>query len=197
MTNLASAIAKQGGANMAARRDKLDRYDTPEWATRALMDQHSLLFGDAIHEPAAGAGMMARVLSEYVAAVTASDLEPRWNLAQQQDFLTETRRCRNIVTNPPYGIATEFLHKGLELAYDNVAMLVGLNFLASRRRGRMFREGQAPSHVMIFERRINFIQANGEPIKSQAHNSCWMIWNAAKCRRRAALPEATFLEYIP
>jgi hypothetical protein len=194
VTNLASAMSKQGAGDMATRRDGLDRYDTPAWATRALMDR--AVFYGKIHEPAAGAGLMVDELAKSY-MVTAADIEPRRAEFEQIGFLNETRLVQNIVTNPPYGIATEFLQKAIEITERSVAMLVGINFLSSAKRGRLYRSGGAPSDILIFERRILFIQADGSPIKSQAHISCWMIWNAEKCRARAAWPEDTRIDWIP
>src|SRR5665213_601373 len=77
-----------------------DFFPTPEWATRALIDNEP--FDGTIWEPACGDGTMAEVLKRTGCPVEASDLYDRGYGEARVDFLRSNRIADNIVTNPPY-----------------------------------------------------------------------------------------------
>jgi hypothetical protein len=82
-----------------------DQYETPEWATRALLPH--ILGGLVIWEPACGSGKMSRVLNAHLAT----------DIQAGRDFLQERRPegINAVITNPPYSTATEFIDHALEL----------------------------------------------------------------------------------
>src|SRR5271169_5706228 len=94
--------------------DGPDFYPTPDWATRALIDNER--FEGRIWEPACGDGTMVRVLRDTGCPVDASDLYNRGYGQIGFDFLKESRAIENIVTNPPYNSAEGFVEAGLRQA---------------------------------------------------------------------------------
>src|SRR5689334_17403806 len=111
-------------AVMARRKephDSLDYFPTPAWATRALMLHGADMAGTRVWEPACGDGYMVRPLAEQAGSVFASDVHNYgWGHAVH-DFLMPylpdgLERPDWIVTNPPFRLAEQFVHRGLDLA---------------------------------------------------------------------------------
>ncbi len=101
------------GAKIDGNRHKDDFYATPPEATRALLSVET--FKGLIWEPACGDGAISRVLQERYPVVS-TDLVDRGFGPSGQDFLMQTRVVDNIITNPPFKLATEFIRKSLDLA---------------------------------------------------------------------------------
>ncbi len=161
-------------ANASGVRDPVDRYETPDSVTRALMRRVDL--PDSIREPACGTGRITRVLEDALHTVVASDI-----VEHGIDFTQESnsRGCEGLVTNPPYrdGLALAFARKALELYDGPVCLLMRLGFLSSQARAEFFLKNR-PSGIIVISRRILFFKATGERISGQAHDHCWIVWNA-------------------
>jgi hypothetical protein len=92
--------------------DSLDRYYTPEWAIRALLEHIDGVYGMTVSEPCAGRGDIEKAMNEAGADVCASDIAPQKNDHLQGDAtlpvhvpggLPEAHLNSDIViTNPPY-----------------------------------------------------------------------------------------------
>src|SRR5690606_6095380 len=115
-------------------REKDDFYPTWPAATAALLTRER--FDGPIWEPACGEGDMSRVLEAAGYDVISTDLVDRGYGEPRVDFLMEWEpRAPNIVTNPPFGLAREFVDKALMLTTGKVAMFLRLAFLESIERG--------------------------------------------------------------
>lgn len=102
---------------------------TPPEALRPLLRLEK--FKGVIWEPACGEGHICKVLLEEGYKVEASDLVDRGYGQPRVDFLMERAgRGPNIITNPPFKLATEFCLKALELTTGKVAMFLPLNYQA-------------------------------------------------------------------
>jgi hypothetical protein len=114
-----------------------------------------------IWEPACGHGAISRVLDSAGYEVISSDLVPRGYGDGRVDFLMEfAPRAPNIVTNPPFKLATEFARKAVRLTTGKVALLCRLGWLEGRERGRMF--AQLPlARVWIFSGRLPMMHRVG------------------------------------
>lgn len=143
--------AKQQG------REKDDFYPTPPQATEALLRAES--FTGDVWEPACGDGAISRVLQSHGHNVLSTDLIDRGFGTPRVDFLMEyKRRAPNIITNPPYKLALQFITKALELSNAKVAMLLRLAFLEGKTRRYLFTEYPL-ARVHVFSERINFARA--------------------------------------
>ncbi len=155
--------------------DGPDFYPTPEWATRALIDNET--FAGEIWECACGDGAMSETLLRNGNQVYSSDLYDRGYGEANLDFLSSSRKTKNIITNPPYNSAEQFLHHALELADQKVALLLRLAFLESAKRCRSIFQVTPPTRVWVFSERITFypngIRTGGSGTTAYA----WFVWD--------------------
>ena len=87
-----------------------DWYPTPAWGTEALLKYET--FEGNILEPCCGDGSMSKVLKTTGNTVISSDLVDR-GYGEVKDFFEVTNKYDNIVTNPPYNIASKILDHAL------------------------------------------------------------------------------------
>jgi hypothetical protein len=164
-------------------REELDRYETPEWVTEALVP-HLPRKVETIWEPAAGTGKMVRVLKR-IADVFASDIDVVGNVAEL-DFIGSHWGMMGycglsepgaIITNPPYDLATEFVHRALGLMEPNegfVAMLLRTDFDHAKTRANLFADHKAFAKKVVLTKRIKwFEESKGQP----SFNHAWFIWD--------------------
>jgi hypothetical protein len=146
-----------------------DFYPTPPSATVALLEREA--FTGGIWEPACGDGAMSRVLEEWGYRVRSSDLYNRGYGESGVDFLRCVDRAENIVTNPPFKYANQFIHKALTKADHKVALLLRLNYLESQTRKKFFSNHEAfPfKKVWVFSERIPFTGSNMMAF-------AWFVW---------------------
>jgi len=123
-TNLNLQMGARNGAKQ--ERETLDFYATHPQAVYLFMNSalaDGLKFNPTIWECACGNGHISEVLKEYGHNVVNSDIVRRDYDCVELDFLNATvedrvRLCPNgcdIMTNPPFKNAVEFVRKGLEL----------------------------------------------------------------------------------
>ena len=120
------------------RADK-DYYATEPAATAWLCEIEP--FAGPILEPSCGEGHISKVLMEAGYKVVSRDLVDR-GFGEVADFLSEdnVRWDGDIVTNPPYAFAQEFVEKALQIIPEGrkVAMFLKLTFLEGKRRASLF-----------------------------------------------------------
>ena len=88
-----------------------DFYPTPAWATHALLCNEP--FVGIVWECACGDGAMSEVLKTKYDVIS-TDLYDRGYGEPEQDFLTTTKQCDNVITNPPFKLAEDFLRVALQ-----------------------------------------------------------------------------------
>jgi hypothetical protein len=119
-------------------RDEFDSFWTPAYAVFALLERTSG-WPPLIHEPACGAGHIARALRHVGYRVVATDLRtPALFGGGGVDFLTEKLDAQAIITNPPYRHLTRFLSRSLDLGVRKSAFLTPLHGLKGRGRYKIF-----------------------------------------------------------
>jgi hypothetical protein len=164
------------GKKNTGEREKDDFYPTPPKVTQALLDIET--FEGDIWEPACGDGAMSEVLINNGFKVSSSDLFDRGYGNTGINFLdvTPKRKVSNIITNPPYKLAKEFVEKSLECTTGKVAFLLKLNFLESASRYPMFKSTPLKK-VYVFSKRINFYEGTLESNKrSGVLAFAWYVW---------------------
>ena len=166
-----------------ARKER-DLYETPAWATQALLP-HLPRPVRCVWEPACGSGKMARVI-EGLCGVVRTDIEQPVNAGQLDevaDFLTSKHQpnADAIITNPPYDLATEFCEHALKLMEPvggMVAMLLRTDFDHAKSRAHLFRDCPAFAKKGVLTKRIAwFVEANGKPKASPSFNHAFYIWD--------------------
>ena len=147
-----SAVFKTLGASnhTDAERQREDYYATEPKATEWLCKLER--FEGRILEPSCGEGHMSRVLEAAGYEVVSRDLVDR-GYGEVADFLAidNLEWDGNIVTNPPYKYAQEFVEKALSIIPKGkkVAMFLKLNFLEGKARRALFRS--TPPHTRLGE----------------------------------------------
>ncbi len=172
-----------------------DFYPTPRWATQALVDYE--FFEGLTSEPACGDGEMAIVLIEVGLNITASDLYARNYGRTGVDFLKTTIVFDNIITNPPYNIAEEFLLHALSLTKKKVALLLRLAFLESSRRQRNIFQEFPPSRIWVFSERVTFYPKGEERASGGTTAYAWFVWDHADLDNELARQNIPQVKWIP
>lgn len=197
--------AAAGSAFARAQRDDPVNREThdfyPTWpaATQALLSVEQ--FDGGIWEPACGDGAMSRVLGAAGYEVVSTDLIDRGYGEAGLDFLMEwTARAANIVTNPPFRWAMEFVDRALMLtdaqrtgvAGGKVALFLRLAFLEGVERGRWF-PSTPLARVWIMSRRVPI--ARGRMVQDgDGHGViafAWFVWEHG----HSGAPELGWLDW--
>lgn len=112
-----------------------DYYATEPKATQLLLDKEQ--FNNIIWEPACGGGHMSEVLKMNRYKVVSSDIidrgYPETKIINFLDY--SNKNTYDIVTNPPYKFAKEFVEHALDISENGVkiAMFLKLTFLESKK----------------------------------------------------------------
>jgi hypothetical protein len=121
----------------AENRQRDDFYPTPPRATKALLSVEK--FEGDIWEPACGDGAISKILQEEGYTVLSTDLIDRGFGEGGVDFLLDYRtRATNIITNPPFKFAEEFVRHALSRSSGKVAILARLAWLEGKARKRLY-----------------------------------------------------------
>ncbi len=163
-------------------RQSEDYYATEPKATEWLMKLEK--FNGLILEPSCGEGHISKVLINYGYTVVSRDLVDR-GFGDIADFLSpdNTTWDGDIITNPPYKYAQEFVEKALQIIPDGhkVAMFLKLTFLEGKARKHLFRIWP-PCRVYVSSSRLKCAM-NGEfeKFSSSATAYAWFVWEKGFC----------------
>jgi len=174
-----STFIMLGASNHAEKgnREENDYYATEPIAGKLLLEVEPKL--NNIWECACGEGHLARVFDEAGKLGKATDLINR-GYGTVEDFLLNTDPYHNgdIVTNPPFKYAQEFVENALERVDIGryVCMFLRVLFLESQSRKKLFAE-QPPKTVYVSSSRINCAK-NGDFVtyNSSAVAYAWFVW---------------------
>ena len=161
--------------SLTERADK-DFYATPPSAVEQLLEME--MFSHSIWEPACGHGHISKVFELHGYEVRSTDLENRGFGIGGVDFLKcgDTNVDADIVTNPPYRYAQEFVEKAMEVITEGhkVAMFLKLTFLEGKNRRQMF-EKYPPKVVYVSSSRLG-CGKNGIEWKPSSIAYGWFVW---------------------
>lgn len=185
--NAKSVFVCNGASNHTdEERQNEDYYATEPKAVEILLNEEQ--FSSYVWECACGEGHMTKVLTLHGYKVKSSDIIDR-GLAGMQvlDFLKVTKEDikndfpRDIITNPPYRYAKEFVEHALEISMDStkIAMFLKLTFLESKARRKLF-EKYPPKVVYVSSSRLQCAK-NGDFEKygksvGTAVAYAWFVW---------------------
>jgi hypothetical protein len=158
-------------------REKDDFYPTPEPATRSLLAKEQ--FGPIIWEPACGDGAISRVLEGAGHKVISTDLFDRGFGQPRIDFLMERKLLApEIVTNPPFKMAEQFVRHALDLGATKVAMMLRLAWLEGSQRKTLF-ETTPLARVHIASRRLNMMRGGTDAGNGGGSMIAfaWFVWD--------------------
>lgn len=161
-------------------REENDFYATDPIAMELLLNEET--FSNDIWECACGEGHLSEVLKERGYNVYSTDIIDRGYGDGVLDFLNYNGNfCGDIITNPPYKFAEEFVRKAIDVVEDGnkVAMFLRVLFLEGKSRKKLFEE-LPPKYVYISSGRIccckngDFSKENKKYAGALAY--AWFIW---------------------
>lgn len=179
-----NSIYKTLGASNHTEKDREvnDYYATEPKAVELLLEQER--FSPWIWEPACGEGHISEVLKGHGYDVFSSDLIDRgYKDAVVRDFLDTIHNYeeRDIITNPPYKFAKEFVEHALDISQDGtkVAMFLKVQFLEGKERRKLF-EKYPPKVIYVASGRL-LCAKNGEFEKMRQGGGsavayAWFVW---------------------
>lgn len=173
------------GASSHTKHDRAehDYYSTDPKALEIFLDkikEDNITLHNKIWESACGEGHLSRVLENRGYQVFSSDLVDR-GFGKVQDFLNyenQNKLSVDILTNPPYNKAQEFVEKALDVIKDGyyVVMFLKIQFLEGKERRKLF-DKYPPKYVYVNSaRQICYLNGDMSKKMSSATCYCWYIW---------------------
>lgn len=185
--NTTSIYATHGASNHSdSERAEHDYYATDPAAVEALLSKEA--FSSHILEPCCGGGHISECLRKHGHMVASYDIVQR-DYAEQYDtrdflsFYPDMANCSDIVTNPPYSQAKEFVGHALDISANGVkvAMFLKLTFLEGAKRKFLF-DTYPPKKIYVFRNRIDCWRNGIKPDKpSRAVCYAWFVWEKGYC----------------
>lgn len=165
------------------QREINDYYATDPKCLRELLKYET--FNPYVWECACGGGHLSQLLIDEGYRVKSSDVVNRgFNDTEIIDFLKVTKEdikndySRDIISNPPYKYAKEFVEHALDISMDSVkvAMFLKVTFLEGQARRELFKK-YPPCRVYVFSKRMTCAK-NGDfgYCKQGAVAYAWFIW---------------------
>ncbi|MFT6559382.1 SAM-dependent methyltransferase [Sneathiella sp.] len=166
-------------------KESADNFPTPPWATRALIKyviRNEVHSSQTCLEPACGQGHMAKPLEEYFQSVVASDII-NYGYGSTADFLGNREKDVDspasydwVITNPPFRLAEEFVHRALEVCNIGVAILARTVFLESVGRYERLFNVHKPAKFAQFVERVPMVKGRLDQKASTATGYAWIVW---------------------
>lgn len=181
--------------NRGSKRSPADYYPTPAWCVHRLLEEVEVempweekMPWSIWMDPCAGDGAIIRAVNDFREPPTprrwiANDIRPEClpslpSGSTSEDFLAGpvpawAEGADVVITNPPYALAAEFIRRSLfEVRASFVAMLLGLNFLASKDRVALWTEVQVPD-IFVLPNRPDFSGGGGDSCEY-----AWFVWHS-------------------
>lgn len=176
--NARSTHSMLGARNYALNeREENDYYATDPRAVELLLELEQ--FQPMILEPACGEGHMSEVLKAHGYEVISTDLIDRGYGDVKNFFEYAYIGGADIITNPPYKYAREFVEHALKVSADGtkITRFLKLQFLEGKARRELF-DRCPPQTVYVSSGRLRCAM-NGDfekYAKSNAVCYAWFIW---------------------
>ena len=185
--NSKSIYTTLGASNHTDKeREEHDYYATEPKALELLLQLEE--FFPYVWECACGEGHLSKVLEEHGYKVRSSDIVDRgYPSTEVVDFFSVSKDDlkndfpRDIITNPPYKYAKEFVEHALDISMDNtkIAMFLKVQFLEGKARRELF-EKHPPKRIWVASSRL-LCAKNGEFQRMRdgggsAVAYAWFIW---------------------
>ncbi len=171
----AQSLSIVGSSRNNGDREENDFYPTPAYAVEELLKREK--FVGNIWECACGEGDISEVFKAHGFEVYSSDLIDR-GYCEQLDFLQSDLIVDNIVTNPPYKLALDFVLKAKQQSKRKIAMFLKTVWLESEARYDMFQDTEFPlKTVYQFSKRVSLYK-NGVKMKNSGMIAyAWYVWD--------------------
>lgn len=182
--NKKSTFVTLGASNHSdGEREINDFYSTDPASLEVFLkalERDNFQLHDDIWECACGQGHLSRVLEEQGYNVYSSDLIDRGYGISNTNFLETIgyKLQRDILTNPPYKYAQEFVEHSLNILDDGYycIMFLKIQFLEGQVRRKLF-EKYPPKYVYVNSaRQTCYINGDMSKKMSSASCYCWFVW---------------------
>ena len=170
------ALSIVGSSRSNGDRGINDFYPTPAFAVEKLLEKET--FTGSIWECACGQGDISKVFIAKGFSVHSTDLADRGYGIPEKHFLKYNGEMYdNIITNPPYKHAPEFVLQAKKYARYKVAMFLKTVFLESEARFEMFNDKEFPLKTMYqFSKRVTLYK-DGKKMKNSGMIAyAWFVW---------------------
>ena len=180
--NTHNVFINLGASNHSKQeRSKNDFYATPPLAVKHLLEVEK--FNKNIWEPACGMNHIVDILKDNNYNVVYSDIEKMVddNNIEIIDFLSCDKKWDgDIITNPPFKYATEFVYKALDVVNEGakVAMFLKIQFLETKKRMELFKENP-PKVIYVASNRYGCSPTGKFDEDGNCGSTicyCWFIW---------------------
>lgn len=182
--NKKSTFVTLGASNHSEKeRETNDYYATDPHSLEIFLEKiknDEIKLHSKIWECACGEGHLSEVLKNKGYDVFSSDLIYRGYGLGNIDFLKTTNIDikSDILTNPPYKFAKEFVEKALEIQADGyyTIMFLKIQFLEGQGRKELFKK-YPPKYIYVNSaRQTCYINGDMSKKMSSASCYCWFIW---------------------
>lgn len=181
--NSHSTFVTLGASNHTPEEREInDYYATDPKAIKLLLKLEE--FDNNIWEPACGEGHLSKVLEDAGYNVLSTDLIDRGYGTGNIDFLNENIITSqglfkgDIITNPPYKYAKQFVERALEVIPEGhkVAMFLRIQFLEGSARGELF-DAYPPKIIYVARKRLDCAKNGNFDLHNKgAQAYCWFVW---------------------
>lgn len=179
--NMNSIYKTLGASNHTDKeRQKHDYYATEPKAIDVLLEVET--FNNNIWECACGEGHMSERLINHGYNVYSTDLIDRGYGKGGIDFLKQTEVFNgDIITNPPYKYAVDFIYRALELIPEGnkVAMFLKVQFLEGKARKKLFTKYPPKTVYVSSSRLLCAKNAEFEKMRKGGGSAvayAWYVW---------------------
>jgi hypothetical protein len=169
------------GVNPNTKREENDFYATNPQALNLFLNklkEDRIELSQTIWECACGEGHLSKALLEKGYYVRSSDKIDR-GYGDVEDFLkVKDRWHSDILTNPPFKLAEQFVEKGMELLESNnkLILFLKIQFLESLSRYKLFKKYPLKYLYIHSSRQQCCKDANFEKYTATTQCYCWFIW---------------------
>jgi len=171
-----------GSSRANGDREENDFYPTPRYAVEALLEREK--FEGSFWEPACGEGDISEVIKKYYPnnSIRSTDLIDRGYGQGDINFLSQIDlagmgNIDNIITNPPFSMALEFVEQSKKYSNKKIAMFLKTVFLEGKSRYNMFNDKKFPLKCMYqFAGRVPIYKSGIKLRNSGLIAYAWFVW---------------------
>mgnify|MGYP003334265481 FL=1 len=179
-TGNSNSIYKTLGASNHTDKDRQneDYYATEPKAAKLLLGLET--FSPNIWECACGEGHLSKIFTDAGYNVKSTDLMDRGFGENGIDFLSIDNLQWNgdIITNPPYKLALDFVLKAKKQGKKKIAMFLKTVWLESESRYEMFKDTEFPlKTVYQFSKRVTLYKGGVKMKNSGMIAYAWYVWD--------------------
>jgi hypothetical protein len=159
-------------------RDSDDFYSEPEWCSRRLFAVEEFI--GPVWDPAAGLGTIPQAARAAGLSNLASDIAEHGAYGARRDFLKDPAPITsafNVVCNPPFALAREFVERAIELGAEKTAVI----FPVARLNAARWLATMPLARVWLLTPRPSMppgkLVANGEKPGGGKTDFCWLVFD--------------------